>query len=279
MKVPRHVVEARREKLGKLVASEHYLPLQEVCKRLGISAATARRDLAALHREGRIQRTHGGALSEFNERFPSYHERQRRAQHSKTALARAALSIIRPNGTYFFDSGTTLSYLASALADNPCGPIRILTVNLPVAELLAPFKEIEVYLTGGRMFARQSVLLGEAVGRSIESWRFDAAFLSAEGMDAEGLWNSQLAIIAHQHAVVRRAHRNVFLLDRSKFGRTAAHFLLPWPAVDCLLSDAPPSGVARFSEAAVRAHWHPSQAAPFPPESDETSSGLPVHYL
>lgn len=279
MKVPLHVVEARRERLSKLVASEHYMPLKEVCKSLGISEATARRDLAALQREGRIQRTRGGALADFNERFPSYHDRQRRNARSKAALGKAALSLIRPNETYFFDSGTTVSYLAQALAEAPRGPIRVLTVNLPVAELLSPFKEIEVFLTGGQMFARQSVLLGEAVCASISRWSFDAAFLSAEGMDAEGLWNSQLTIVAHQHVAVRRSRRNVFILDRSKFGRMAPHFLLPWPAVDCLLSDVAPAKIGSLSAAAANSHWHPSLPPPPLDSPDPSPLDLPVHYL
>ncbi len=279
MKVPLHVVEARRKRLEKLVAAHRYLPIQEVCKRLGISEATARRDLAELQRQGRLTRTRGGALSDFNERFPSYNERFRRGYRSKQAMAGAVQAAIVPGGTYFLDSGTTIAYLAEALAEASRGPIRILTVNLPAAEILARHKEIEVFLTGGQILQRQSVLLGEAVCKSVESWHFDAAFLSAEGMNAEGLWNSQLAIVAHQHAVVRRSRHNLFLLDRSKLGRKAAHFLLPWPAVDHLVTDAPRKEVAAVSPAASRLHWHPSDPIPFSPDPPPEEADIPVHFL
>jgi DeoR/GlpR family transcriptional regulator of sugar metabolism len=278
LKVPQHVVEERRAKLEQLVSSSRYVPIREVCEKLGISEATARRDLRKLEHAGRIQRTRGGALSEFDERFPSYHERQRKASRSKTALARAALKAIRPGLTLFFDSGTTVSYLAKALAEAPRGPLRILTVSLPVAEVLAPHREIEVFLTGGQMLPRQSVLLGEAVVRTIEAWRFDVAFLSAEGMDSEGLWNSQLAIVAHQHAVIRRTDHNVFLLDRSKLGRGAAHFLLPWPAVDHLLTDANAARIKALSPTAGRVAWFPSMPAPEFVKPTQPAE-LPVHYL
>ena len=47
MKVPLHVVQARRERLGQLLEQHRYLPVKELCRRLGVSEATARRDLAA----------------------------------------------------------------------------------------------------------------------------------------------------------------------------------------------------------------------------------------
>jgi len=48
MRVPLHVVEARREKLAALIDRHRYLPVHELCRRLGVSEATARRDLASL---------------------------------------------------------------------------------------------------------------------------------------------------------------------------------------------------------------------------------------
>lgn len=279
VKVPRHIIEARRLKLEKMLATHRYLPIQEVCRRLNISEATARRDLESLARRGRLTRTHGGALREFNERFPSFSERQKRAQAAKEALARAALRVIEPHRTLFLDSGTTIAAVAAELAAASPGPLRILTVNLPAAEILSGCQELEVHLTGGQIFQRQSVLLGEAVLRSVERWHFDVAFLSAEGMDAEGLWNSQVDIVAHQHAVLRRARHHIFLLDRGKLGRRAAHFLLPWAAVDHLLTDAPAGRLAKEAPGAMRSAWNPQAPSPFRLDQEENSSEIPVHFL
>jgi DeoR/GlpR family transcriptional regulator of sugar metabolism len=115
--------------------------------------------------------------------------------------------------------------------------------------------------------------------RSVERWNFDAAFLSAEGMDAEGLWNSQLEVVAHQHAVVRRARHNVFLLDRTKLGKRAAHFLLPWAAVDHLVSDAGRERVAGLASGALRAMWELGAPPPLRRETPGVAGELPVHFL
>ena len=239
VKVPLHVVQARRERLAQLLEQHRYLPVKELCRRLGVSEATARRDLAALVGEKKITRTFGGALSEFNDRFPSFRERQGRAARPKGKIATVALSFIEPDRTYFFDSGTTIFALAEAFRDNPVTPITVVTSNLPVGEMLASIPGVRIFQLAGELLHRQSTLVGEAAQQSIDFWSFDTAFLSAEAMNPEGLWNSQAVIIEQQKVVLRRSSRSIFCIDSSKLNRTAPHFLLSWNQVDRLLTDVP----------------------------------------
>ena len=62
MKVAASIVNARREKAANRIATQGFLPLADLCEELGVSLATARRDLACLQSEGRIARVHGGAM-------------------------------------------------------------------------------------------------------------------------------------------------------------------------------------------------------------------------
>lgn len=269
MKVPLHIVLARRDKLAKLIEQERYLPVKELCKRLGVSEATARRDLAALVHDKRITRTYGGALSEFNDRFPSFRERTTQASPGKLKIAKLALSLIKPEGTYFFDSGTTIFAVAEALKESPVFPVKIVTSNLPVAEILATVPGIQVFLLAGQLLHLQSTLLGEAAQRSVEFWEFDLALLSAEGMTADGLWNSQSEIVAQQRAVLRRSKRNVFCIDSSKLEQVAPHFLAAWNEVGALLTDA---AQPRLTKAGI-----PSTSADSVPPAE--SGDFPIHIL
>ena len=232
-----HVVLARRERLAQLLEHHRYLPVQELCRRLGVSEATARRDLAALVGEKKITRTYGGALHEFNDRFPSFRERQAHGSRAKRKIARAALAFFEPDRTYFFDSGTTICAVAEAFRDHPVTPVTVVTSNLPVGEMLASIPGVQVFQLAGQLLHLQSTLLGETAQKSLEFWNFDVAFLSAEGMDARGLWNSQAAIVELQKVVLRRTGRNVFCIDGSKLNRQAPHFLIGWDEVDTLLTD------------------------------------------
>ena len=48
MKVARHIIEARREAIAKLLSKVGYVPVLEICKQFNVPEATARRDLTEL---------------------------------------------------------------------------------------------------------------------------------------------------------------------------------------------------------------------------------------
>ena len=294
MKVPLHVIQARREKLAALIEQHRFLPVKELCRLLGVSEATMRRDLAALHSEKRITRTFGGALKEFNDRFPSFRERQSKASRSKGRVARLALGLMQPEKTYFFDSGTTVFAIAEAFRDTPVTPVTIVTSNLPVGEMLAAIPGVEVFQLAGQLLHLQSTLLGETAQRSLEFWRFDWAFLSTEGMTPTGLWNSQLAIVEQQKVVIRRSARHVFCLDGSKLNRQAPHFLIGWNQLDTLLTDLPIEKLQAAGIPIDSAHYlgpSSAKAETTEPAETETSASassepkpaeegdMPVHFL
>ena len=289
MKVPFHIVQARRDRLAELLGQHHYLPVKELCRRLGVSEATARRDLAALVVEKKIKRTHGGALSEFNERFPSFRDRQGKAARAKAKIAKAALAFMQPGGIYFLDSGTTICAMAEAFRDHPVTPATIVTSNLPVGEMLAAIPDVQVFLVAGQLLHRQSTLLGETAQKSLEFWRFDTAFLSAEAMNPDGIWNSQAAIVDQQRVVLQLSTRGVFCIDGSKLGREAPHFLVPWDRVDALVTDV---STERLAQAGInlgegqRASKGPgspaaraSSAPKNTPSGDADTEEMPIHIL
>ncbi len=241
MKVAFHIVQERRERLARLLRAHGYLPLGELCSRLSISPATARRDLVALARDRAITRTYGGAISEYDQAFASFRERQGEQRSRKLRIARAALSLLQPGATCFLDAGTTIHVLAELIAASTLRPLTVVTNNIPVAEALSGLEQVGIDLIAGRYAARQRVVLGAKAQRSVRLWRLDCAFLSAEGMDAEGLWNSQADVVALQRTVAEMSPLTAFCIDASKVGRRAPEFLLPWSGVDRLVTDAAPS--------------------------------------
>jgi DeoR/GlpR family transcriptional regulator of sugar metabolism len=284
VKVPLHIVIARRERLAQLLEQHRYLPVKELCRRLEVSEATARRDLAALVREKKITRTYGGALHEFNDRFPSFRERQAKAGRGKAKIAAAALAFIERGRTCFFDSGTTVFAIAEAFRDRPVTPITVVTSNLPVGEMLAAIPGVNVFQVAGQLLHLQSTLLGATARKSLEFWRFDVAFLSAEGMNTEGLWNSDQAIVEQQRAVLARTTRSVFCIDASKLNRTAPCFLLPWQKVDVFLTDATDERLRRAgipARPAPAARSSAADSASPAAENEPPASGgdLPVYVL
>jgi DeoR/GlpR family transcriptional regulator of sugar metabolism len=245
MKVASSIVLARRKSLAELLQNHRYLPLAEVCARLGISQATARRDLRVLVREKKITRTYGGALGTFDATFTSFADRRAVDSDVKARLAQKARKFIQENTTCFFDSGTTIFALAEALYREPVLGLCAVTNSLPVAEMLGRRSEFEVHLLGGRFLQRQSILLGPDARRSARLWKFDLVFLGAEGFSQGGIWASEPEVATFQKTLIAQAKCVIVCAHSAKLGRETGYFLAPWSKKFHLVTDASAAQRAR----------------------------------
>ena len=244
MKVASSIIFARRKSLAELLENHRYLPLAEVCARLGISQATARRDLRVLVREKKITRTYGGALANFDVALPSFADRRAVDHDVKARIAQKARGFIQENTTCFFDGGTTVYALAEALYREPVHGLCAVTNSLPVAEMLGR-AEVEVHLLGGRFLQRQSLLLGPEALRSARLWKFDLVFLGAEGFSQGGVWASRPEVARFQKTLIAQAKRVIFCAHAAKLGCETGVFLTPWTSKFQLVTNASPAQRAR----------------------------------
>lgn len=240
MKVPRHIVEARRESIARRIVQRGYLPVGVISREFGISEATVRRDLIQLAADRRLTRTRGGALTEFNRRFASVDERRGSEAEAKRALGRAGAELVRPGMRLYIDAGTTPLAVAEALARRGLAGLRVVTPSMPVAEVLAATGETEVELPGGVFLGRQRMVAGPRAAKAIRGLAFDLAFVGSEGVDRRGLHNSQDDIIAVTHALLEVSDRVVLCLTRSKIGRSGPVRVAPTLDGFTLLTDAAP---------------------------------------
>ena len=244
MRVPQHLVDSRREELRRLIRRDGFLPVAEICRRLAVSEATARRDLVAVEANGHITRTYGGALADYNSAFASHEERSGRARPAKARIAERAVAQMPRTGTIFLDAGTTIQGAARVLAHRgDLDHLVVVTSSLAAASVLGGAAGIELHVVGGMFLHRQAVLMGPRAIEALGDWTFDAAFLGGEAMDAAGVSNSHASIADFQRAALRRAKQVYFCLDASKLGRATPHRVAPWSEVSALITDATAAGL------------------------------------
>lgn len=243
MKVPRHIVEARRESIARLILRRGYLPVQDISRRFGISEATVRRDLVELASQRRLTRTRGGALTEFNRRLAPVDERRVTEPEAKLAIGREAARMVRPGMTVYVDAGSTPLAVAECLVGLGVSRLRLVTPSLVAAEVLAHLPDSEVHVPGGLYLGRQRMVAGPSAAKALRSWSFDLAFVGSEGVDRRGLHNSQEDIIAVTHALLEASARVVLCLTRSKIGATGPVRVTPTLDGFTLLTDATPAEV------------------------------------
>lgn len=246
MRVPLHLVTRRREELRGLIRRDGFLPVTEICRRLGVSEATARRDLTAIASDGHITRTYGGALADYNSSFAPPRERASRARTAKARIAARAATLAPAAGTLFLDAGTTVHAVARQLLARRSGfaGLTVVTNSLPVATMLGGAPALELHVLGGTFLHRQAILLGPDAIEALARWRFDVAFLGGEAFDATGITNSHPEIAAFQQAVLRHTRRACFCLDATKLGRATPHPVTGWERAGTLVTDATPAQLA-----------------------------------
>src|SRR5208282_6483438 len=111
------LAEERRFRIRELLSRERTVTASELIRTLGVTAATIRRDLAALEQEGVLIRSHGGAISRTSSTNfqPSYEVLGRSNPEEKQAIAREASRLILDGDTVFLEGSTTVFELARSL--------------------------------------------------------------------------------------------------------------------------------------------------------------------
>ena len=111
------LAEERRFQIREILASQRTVTASELCDRLRVTAATIRRDLATLEKDGVLVRSHGGAVSRMSSTNfqPSYDALLRSNSEEKRQIARSAEPFLLDGDTIFLEGSTTVFELARLL--------------------------------------------------------------------------------------------------------------------------------------------------------------------
>jgi DeoR/GlpR family transcriptional regulator of sugar metabolism len=212
--------EQRQQRIALRVREAGSVTVAGLEKELGISAATARRDLALLERQGKVKRTHGGAVPPgLTQHEDSFQQRLGEAVEQKKRLARAAAALLEADETVFIDSSTTAYYAARRILAGTSG-ITCLTNLVPVMDLFSTADPSRTSMVGlGGIFRALTLsFVGPCTIHTIESYLANRAFLSVKGITAEGYLTAINPLEAEvKKAMIRHAERPVLLVDGRKF--------------------------------------------------------------
>jgi DeoR family fructose operon transcriptional repressor len=231
--------ELRHKLIEEHLQEVEFASLEELSEKVDASLSTVRRDLGQLSDTGRIKRTHGGArlIQTSKEEF-IFTKRQTVESEAKARVAQTCARLISPNQSLFMDAGTTVFEVARQLEDK--SP-HIVTNSLSIANLYAGHRDIELVVTGGVIYPRLQVLVGDLAVKAYQSFNADIAILGGGGANEAGIMNSHMLLIEIQQAMIAAAQKVIVCLDASKMGRSSFTPLCGWDSVDVLVTnrDAP----------------------------------------
>jgi DeoR family glycerol-3-phosphate regulon repressor len=243
----------RQVAIMEAVARAGTCSVSQLALDLAVSDETVRRDIKVLADEGRVVKVHGGVALPDILRESAFELRLRENAEGKKAIARLAAREVANGDAIMLDTGSTTAYVAYALRDHR--DLTVVTNSIDIARALATRNGNRVFMAGGELRADDGAALGPSASAFIEQFRVKTAILSIGALDPEdGAMNFDLAEAAFSRVVISRAQRTILVADGSKFGRRAVVKVVPYGAINLLISDqAPPAPFDRqLAEAGVQ---------------------------
>jgi DeoR/GlpR family transcriptional regulator of sugar metabolism len=228
----------RWESLRALIRDKGVNRVEDLCRRLRVSAATVRRDLDQLERSGAIRRVHGGAVSVESRLEESvFEDKTALAVREKRRIAEAALKFIEAGETIYLDGGSTVLELARLLCDRT--NLTVVTNSLHAAHELAG-RGPRLIVIGGELRRLSQTLVGPLTRLVLQELHLDKAFMGTIGFALkEGLTTTDPSEAFTKEAVMRQSRQVIVLADSSKAGKVSFASAGRWSSVHVLITDKP----------------------------------------
>ncbi|KEZ22384.1 HTH-type transcriptional regulator UlaR [Glaesserella parasuis] len=233
----------RHRQLLDLLTERKALSTQEIIELLGISPATARRDINKLSEQGRLHKVRNGAEAISVGFIPS--NREIKNNDEKQRIAEAASKLCKEGDSVVLTCGSTMSMLGSRL----CGQrLQIITNYLPLANHLIDHNHDDVVILGGQYNKNKAITL--SISGNEMSYAANIMFTSGKGFTLEGLYKTDMIIAHSENQMSSKAQKYVVLLDSIKLGKRVGMLFSELSKVDILItgSEADPEIIKQLRE-------------------------------
>ncbi|MEO3992003.1 HTH-type transcriptional regulator UlaR [Pseudocitrobacter cyperus] len=214
------MTEAQRHQiLLELLAQTGFVTVGQVITRLGISPATARRDINKLDESGKLKKVRNGAeaINQPRPRWSPMNIHQALNHDEKVRIARAASQLVMPGESVVINCGST----AFLLGQEICGkPVQIITNYLPLANYLIDQEHESVIIMGGQYNKSHAITLSPQ-GSENSLYAGHWMFTSGRGLTAEGLYKTDMLTAMAEQKMLNVVGKLAVLVDSSKVGERA----------------------------------------------------------
>ncbi|GAA3411260.1 DeoR/GlpR family DNA-binding transcription regulator [Paenibacillus hodogayensis] len=214
--------------------SHRAMSVPDICRHLGVSRDTARRDIVRLTEDGSAVRTHGGiALPRLNKPFASYRERSTEQSEAKRRIGRVAAGMIRDDETVILDVATTVKAVAERIEAKG---VTVITHSIDNVGVLMDKPHVQIYMLGGYLHKEHHLLYGPSVLEKLSELRADKAIIGVSAIVSDGLMYPYEEDARVKREMARRADQVIAVADSSKLAAMSGFRLgLEW--VDVLVTD------------------------------------------
>ncbi|WP_116653742.1 DeoR/GlpR family DNA-binding transcription regulator [Pelagibacterium sediminicola] len=221
------------------VQSRPVATVQELVELTETSEATIRRDIAALHVQGRLRRVRGGAEALTPPTQGGLIGRPFSVNETinvglKRAIAREAVALCEEGDSIIINGGTTTYQMVFHLTNRRC---QVFTNSFPIASHLLTHSKNSVIVPGGTIYREQNIILSPFESDVTRHFYARRMFMGAQGIGPHGLTEADPLLIQAEQKLLNQAEELVILADSSKFRQRSSLILCRLDRIHKVITD------------------------------------------
>ncbi len=211
----------------------------ELVELTATSEATIRRDISALHVQGRLRRVRGGAEALHPPQFLGIAGRPFKVSEAlnvekKRAIAEAAVALCSDGDSIIMNAGTTTFQMVHFLN---ASRLQVMTNSFPIAEYLIKNTRNNVMVPGGLIYRDQAAILSPFDDDVSKNFFAQRMFMGAQGVGRLGVMERDPLMVQGERKLIEQAEELVVLVDSSKFAMRSSLIVCPLERVHTMITD------------------------------------------
>ncbi|WP_456269084.1 DeoR/GlpR family DNA-binding transcription regulator [Kushneria sp. AK178] len=230
----------RKQKILDLLLGNGKAGVAELAETFGVTRETVRRDLEKLEAEGKLERTHGGAVAivERSRDLP-YLTRESFNHAAKQQIAYKAAQLIGDGDAVMLDSSSTVFEILGFLKQHR--DLQLISNSLRLA-VESTNSEHSLITVGGDLRKKSLAFVGGLAEELLSRFHADWALIGCGALHAEaGVLESNPSEAQFKRVMISHAKRIALLVDHSKFDCSSLVQICTLDRIDVIVTDRRPN--------------------------------------
>ena len=226
--------EKRQKEILELIYAQEEVKAYDLSQQFHVSMETIRKDLAQMHEQGLLIKSHGGAKKKDTYNEIPIDQKINENASDKKEIARKALQYIPDGGVIFLDPGSTTLALTKFLPLKK--NLTIMTNSLMIANQVSSMKHTLIFL-GGRITKKGKAAVGLFTNTHLDAISIDVAFMGSDGFyHCDGPTTFSFDEMEVKQHVLSRSKQKILLADASKFHKSGTYTYANFSDFDYLIT-------------------------------------------
>lgn len=232
-------IEERHEEIIRIIQREGSITNVRIQQEFGVGYDSAKRDLRLLEEQGKLKRTHGGAIAVRQVAVGKPEKYMNRdiqvIKKNYVQIAKYAVSLLEDNDTVYISAASVGYFMVQHIPEKI--KIRAVVNSIEIAELLRPLDNVRVIMLGGEMDSK-GMCRDSFTVEMLKRLRFDKAFITAAAISPDfGISIQNTINLDFLNTIIKQAKQVIGLFPVEKIGFESVVSICPADKLDLLVTD------------------------------------------